>query len=252
MVTSAEADSPSQHMQQMRRVKIKSETPSVNGDDIIQNAKLSTTNPHLNNHHQQPHHHHLSANNHMSELQNAFGQRMKTNGLMSGNNGGNNNNHHHHHKSNGASAKNSPNNLRSSNNNSSSTSSETVLADTTDAKDEGANFFETNCHWRGCGLEYLTQAELVRHINTDHIHGNKKSFVCRWETCSRDEKPFKAQYMLVVHMRRHTGKLMSFNEKGFIFNCDIFLLSLQVKSLIHARYVYALFCTYALKKGKCL
>lgn len=57
-------------------------------------------------------------------------------------------------------------------------------------------------------MEFLTQAELVRHINTDHIHGNKKSFVCRWETCSRDEKPFKAQYMLVVHMRRHTGKLI--------------------------------------------
>lgn len=200
-VTSAEADSPSQQMQQMRKVKIKSETPSVNGDDIIQNAKLSTTNPHLNNHHQPHHHHHhqMSANSHMSELQNAFGQRMKTNGLLNNNN---------NHKSNGSNAKNSPNNLRLSNNNSSSTSSETVLADTTDAKEDGAAFFETNCHWRGCCMEFLTQAELVRHINTDHIHGNKKSFVCRWETCSRDEKPFKAQYMLVVHMRRHTGKLM--------------------------------------------
>lgn len=197
-VTSAEADSPSQ-MQHMRKVKIKSETPSVNGDDIIQNAKLSTTNPHLNNHH----HHFMSSNSHMSELQNSFGHRMKVNGLMSNNN---NNNNQNTHKSN---AKNSPNNLRSSNNNS-STSSETVLADTTDAKDEGGNFIETNCHWRGCGMEYLTQAELVRHINTDHIHGNKKSFVCRWETCSRDEKPFKAQYMLVVHMRRHTGSLLFF------------------------------------------
>lgn len=45
-----------------------------------------------------------------------------------------------------------------------------------------------------------------QHINNDHIHANKKSFVCRWEDCSRDEKPFKAQYMLVVHMRRHTGE----------------------------------------------
>jgi Zinc finger, C2H2 type. len=47
---------------------------------------------------------------------------------------------------------------------------------------------------------------LLQHINNDHIHANKKSFVCRWEDCSRDEKPFKAQYMLVVHMRRHTGE----------------------------------------------
>lgn len=45
-----------------------------------------------------------------------------------------------------------------------------------------------------------------QHINNDHIHGEKKEFVCRWEDCSREQKPFKAQYMLVVHMRRHTGE----------------------------------------------
>ncbi|KAK2146444.1 hypothetical protein LSH36_607g01019 [Paralvinella palmiformis] len=44
------------------------------------------------------------------------------------------------------------------------------------------------------------------HINQDHIATNKKQFVCRWQDCSREEKPFKAQYMLVVHMRRHTGE----------------------------------------------
>lgn len=55
-------------------------------------------------------------------------------------------------------------------------------------------------------MEFPTQDDLVKHINNDHIHVNKKSFICRWEDCSRDEKPFKAQYMLVVHMRRHTGE----------------------------------------------
>lgn len=45
-----------------------------------------------------------------------------------------------------------------------------------------------------------------QHINNDHIHGEKKEFVCRWDDCSREQKPFKAQYMLVVHMRRHTGE----------------------------------------------
>lgn len=79
-------------------------------------------------------------------------------------------------------------------------------ADTTDLKDEPGDFVETNCHWRDCGVEFVTQEELVKHINNDHIHANKKSFVCRWDDCSRDEKPFKAQYMLVVHMRRHTGE----------------------------------------------
>lgn len=182
IVTSAEADSPSQ-TQHMRKMKIKFETQSANHDDVVQNGKLSTTTRLSSN---------QSANNNISD----FHSRSKQNCYSSHNNkdilnAKNNNNN---------------SNLRSSNNNSSSTSSETVLADTTDAKDDGGVFFETNCHWRGCGLEFLTQDELVRHINTDHIHGNKKSFVCRWETCSRDEKPFKAQYMLVVHMRRHTGE----------------------------------------------
>jgi hypothetical protein len=47
---------------------------------------------------------------------------------------------------------------------------------------------------------------LLQHIANDHIHANKKHFVCQWRDCSRQEKPFKAQYMLVVHMRRHTGE----------------------------------------------
>ncbi|OQV23599.1 Transcriptional activator GLI3 [Hypsibius exemplaris] len=38
------------------------------------------------------------------------------------------------------------------------------------------------------------------------VLSEKKSFVCRWTDCCRDGKPFKAQYMLVVHMRRHTGE----------------------------------------------
>lgn len=82
------------------------------------------------------------------------------------------------------------------------------VVDTTDLKDDAEmmDFVETNCHWRDCGLEFATQEKLVKHISDDHIHANKKSFVCRWEDCSREEKPFKAQYMLVVHMRRHTGE----------------------------------------------
>lgn len=81
-----------------------------------------------------------------------------------------------------------------------------ATADTTDIKDEPGDFIETHCHWRNCSIEFVTQDELVKHINNDHIQSNKKAFVCRWEDCSRGEKPFKAQYMLVVHMRRHTGE----------------------------------------------
>ncbi|KAL9872791.1 transcriptional activator cubitus interruptus-like isoform 3-T3 [Glossina fuscipes fuscipes] len=83
---------------------------------------------------------------------------------------------------------------------------ECSTVDTTDIKDEPGDFIETNCHWQECDVEFQTQDELVKHINNDHIQCNKKTFICRWENCSRGEKPFKAQYMLVVHMRRHTGE----------------------------------------------
>ncbi|XP_023939008.1 transcriptional activator cubitus interruptus [Bicyclus anynana] len=87
-----------------------------------------------------------------------------------------------------------------------SAAAESTVHDGLDSKDEPGDFIETNCHWVDCKLEFPTQDDLVKHINTDHIHASKKAFVCRWVSCSRDEKPFKAQYMLVVHMRRHTGE----------------------------------------------
>ena len=44
----------------------------------------------------------------------------------------------------------------------------------------------------------------LQHLNNDHIGNSKEAFICMWKDCQREEKPFKAQYMLVVHMRRHT------------------------------------------------
>uniref|UniRef100_A0A667ZA97 GLI family zinc finger 3 n=1 Tax=Myripristis murdjan TaxID=586833 RepID=A0A667ZA97_9TELE len=78
--------------------------------------------------------------------------------------------------------------------------------DKDESKQEPEVVYETNCHWESCCREFDTQEQLVHHINNDHIHGEKKEFVCRWDECSREQKPFKAQYMLVVHMRRHTGE----------------------------------------------
>ncbi|THD25694.1 CI protein [Fasciola hepatica] len=68
------------------------------------------------------------------------------------------------------------------------------------------DFVETACHWGECTLQFENQEELVKHISNEHIAGNKKSFVCLWRECVRGTRPFKAQYMLVVHMRRHTGE----------------------------------------------
>ncbi|CAH2224448.1 zinc finger GLI1 [Pelobates cultripes] len=75
-----------------------------------------------------------------------------------------------------------------------------------DGKHEPETVYETNCHWESCTKEFDTQEHLVHHINNEHIHGEKKEFVCHWQDCSRELRPFKAQYMLVVHMRRHTGE----------------------------------------------
>ena len=81
-----------------------------------------------------------------------------------------------------------------------------------DAKGEGQEGVEkqanaeTDCHWKECERKFDIQDELVRHVNDDHIHGEKRDFICYWSGCSREQKPFKAQYMLVVHMRRHTGE----------------------------------------------
>ena len=68
--------------------------------------------------------------------------------------------------------------------------------------------FETNCQWGDCTREFLTQEDLVKHVNVDHIQqtNHKRLFVCRWKDCSREGKQFKAQYMLVVHARKHTGE----------------------------------------------
>ncbi|TRY88432.1 hypothetical protein DNTS_018865 [Danionella cerebrum] len=78
--------------------------------------------------------------------------------------------------------------------------------DLDECKQESEALYETHCYWEACGKEFDTQEQLVHHINNEHIHGEKKEFVCRWDECSREQKPFKAQYMLVVHMRRHTGE----------------------------------------------
>ena len=65
---------------------------------------------------------------------------------------------------------------------------------------------EHRCLWKNCGDTFDCQGVLVQHVNTEHIQKNKKDCSCYWEDCNREEKPFKAMYMLVVHVRRHTGE----------------------------------------------
>ncbi|GMR42293.1 hypothetical protein PMAYCL1PPCAC_12488, partial [Pristionchus mayeri] len=60
------------------------------------------------------------------------------------------------------------------------------------------------CHWQGCERNYSTQRALVEHVFHQHIQ-HEKDYKCMWRGCEREE-PFRAQYMLVVHVRRHTGE----------------------------------------------
>lgn len=63
------------------------------------------------------------------------------------------------------------------------------------------------CLWQDCNKQFNSLPELVVHLNTMHIHHeSRKEFVCKWKGCIRKQEPFKAQYMLLVHMRRHTGE----------------------------------------------
>lgn len=64
-----------------------------------------------------------------------------------------------------------------------------------------------HCLWENCSEQFNCLDELVAHINSIHIYQeSKKNFICRWQGCIRGCKEFKAQYMLLVHMRRHTGE----------------------------------------------
>ncbi|KAF3856557.1 hypothetical protein F7725_017280 [Dissostichus mawsoni] len=103
--------------------------------------------------------------------------------------------------------------------------------DKDDGKPEPEAIYETNCHWESCIKEFDTQEQLVHHINNEHIHGEKKEFVCHWQECSREQRPFKAQYMLVVHMRRHTGEKPHKCTKPYVCKIPAALSGTQIQAL---------------------
>ncbi|XP_037531151.1 zic family member 6 [Nematolebias whitei] len=72
---------------------------------------------------------------------------------------------------------------------------------------------ELVCKWSegpgkvSCSRAFGTMYELVTHVTVEHVGGPEHSeYVCHWESCARDRKPFKAKYKLVNHVRVHTGE----------------------------------------------
>ncbi|XP_077388497.1 zic family member 6 [Festucalex cinctus] len=58
-----------------------------------------------------------------------------------------------------------------------------------------------------CSRAFGTMYELVSHVTVEHVGGAEQAeYVCQWERCARDRKPFKAKYKLVNHVRVHTGE----------------------------------------------
>jgi len=79
------------------------------------------------------------------------------------------------------------------------------------------------CLWTNCGQLFWTQEQLVEHIE-QHVDQRCEAlprggaaprsmaaavsdeFVCYWNGCSRQRRPFNARYKLLIHMRVHSGE----------------------------------------------
>ncbi|XP_030065757.1 zinc finger protein ZIC 4-like [Microcaecilia unicolor] len=70
-------------------------------------------------------------------------------------------------------------------------------------------WFDSKEHISGpsCSRIFSTLYELVNHITAEHVGGPEQTnHICFWEGCAREEKPFKAKYKLINHVRVHTGE----------------------------------------------
>uniref|UniRef100_A0A7E4W6Z7 C2H2-type domain-containing protein n=1 Tax=Panagrellus redivivus TaxID=6233 RepID=A0A7E4W6Z7_PANRE len=61
-----------------------------------------------------------------------------------------------------------------------------------------------NCEWEGCETVITGLKNLVNHVITAHVQ-TQTVYCCKWDKCPRT-RPFNAQYMLLLHVRRHTGE----------------------------------------------
>lgn len=78
-----------------------------------------------------------------------------------------------------------------------------------DCKDgDGERESVFRCKWLGCDVTYSDRNDLVRHIEKVHIDQRKADdlYICYWDSCTRQTKPFNARYKLVIHMRVHSGE----------------------------------------------
>ena len=73
---------------------------------------------------------------------------------------------------------------------------------------------EMTCEWidkenggKRCNKQFNTMHDIVTHLTIDHVGGPEiTDHACYWQDCPREQKPFKAKYKLVNHVRVHTGE----------------------------------------------
>lgn len=91
----------------------------------------------------------------------------------------------------------------------------TLIMPPPSARQEGASQQEDNepieplvCRWQGCELMFDEQDDMVRHIEKVHVEEQRRGndFICLWQGCGREKKPFNARYKLLIHMRIHSGE----------------------------------------------
>merc|ERR1712150_4034 len=61
------------------------------------------------------------------------------------------------------------------------------------------------CRWESCNQLFMSQDDMVDHLEICHISHEQQIHICYWKECVRNRKPFNARYKLVIHMRTHTG-----------------------------------------------
>jgi len=62
------------------------------------------------------------------------------------------------------------------------------------------------CLWKDCHRQFSSMDALVEHLNADHIGSGKSSYVCQWQGCERNERPFTKRHKVSTHIRTHTSE----------------------------------------------
>ncbi|RKO87845.1 hypothetical protein BDK51DRAFT_35326, partial [Blyttiomyces helicus] len=57
------------------------------------------------------------------------------------------------------------------------------------------------CAWLECEMRYETFDELTDHVSEDHIGSGYSEYICRWEKCERNGKPFTQRQKVMRHIQ---------------------------------------------------